>query len=98
MKIVHSEAGIEVVFDPNGLCLMAQKDDAAARKAWGRFSINKPHYLLFITQKNRQTTYITSCLHSHQYFRQSWVPYFLKSNRYSYSQHFYTVVQSALIF
>ena len=39
---------------------MAQKDDAAAvvRKAWGLFSIYKPHHLhsqLFITQKNRQT-------------------------------------------
>ena len=46
--LIFARRGIEVVFELNGLCLMAQKDDAAAvvRKAWGLFSIYKPHHLV----------------------------------------------------
>ena len=44
--LIFARRGIEVVFELNGLCLMAQKDDAAVRKAWGLFSIYKPHHLV----------------------------------------------------
>ena len=49
--LIFARRGIEVVFELNGLCLMAQKNDAAAavvRKAWGLFSIYKPHQLYIV--------------------------------------------------